>query len=183
MHRIDTDGNVSNLFDPGDPAVPRNPTQIDAPWLNDVQEELCNTITSAGITLVKGNQEQLLAAILTFVNAVPTLYHVGHEPAVNYDNSYSDDHTSGTWYYQQADGTVVIRISARNSGVTGTDSGSIFTLPAGMRPNNEVRHSFQIGGTSMVLQILPTGQVHILSGGSYTFVNLDVGFVFHPSAS
>lgn len=64
MHRIDTSGHVSNLFNPGDPLVPRPPTQVDEHWLNAVQEELVNLIvTGAGITLVKGTNTQLLAAI------------------------------------------------------------------------------------------------------------------------
>lgn len=44
MHRIDADAHVSNMFDPGDPLEPRPPTQVDADWLNAVQEEIANTI-------------------------------------------------------------------------------------------------------------------------------------------
>jgi hypothetical protein len=64
MHRIDTDGHVSNQFDEGDPGVPRNPTQIDKHWLNAVQEEVANTIedSNAG-PLVKGTNTQLFNAI------------------------------------------------------------------------------------------------------------------------
>lgn len=63
MHRIDADAHVSNLFDPGDPLVPRQPTQVDAAWLNAVQEELCNFIAKAGIGLSKGTNTQLEAAL------------------------------------------------------------------------------------------------------------------------
>jgi hypothetical protein len=66
MHRIDTDGHVSNLFNEGDPLVPRMPTQIDKHWLNAVQEELVSIVLDAdsGIgALVKGTNTQVLAAL------------------------------------------------------------------------------------------------------------------------
>lgn len=65
MHRTDADSNVSNRFDPGDPLVPRLPTQIDAAWLNAVQEELANVITADGTALIKGTWTQLLGAVVT----------------------------------------------------------------------------------------------------------------------
>jgi hypothetical protein len=63
MHQTDGDANVANLFDPGDPMVPRQPTQVDAPWLNAVQQELINTLTVAGVAPVKGTWTQVLAAL------------------------------------------------------------------------------------------------------------------------
>lgn len=59
MHRIDADSHVGNQFNPGDPLVPRAATQVDHHWLNAVQEELANAITSAGVALVKGTNTQL----------------------------------------------------------------------------------------------------------------------------
>lgn len=64
MHRVDTDGNVSNLFDEGDPLVPRLPTQVDAAILNAFQEELANAITTAGVALVKGTNNQLASVMM-----------------------------------------------------------------------------------------------------------------------
>lgn len=64
MHRIDADGHVSNLFDEGDPGVPREPTQVDADWLNAIQEEICNLVTANGTALVKGTNTQLRDALL-----------------------------------------------------------------------------------------------------------------------
>lgn len=69
MHRIDADSHVANMFDEGDPGVPRNPTQVDADWLNAVQEEICNAITNAGITLVKGTNTQLRSALVNVLTA------------------------------------------------------------------------------------------------------------------
>lgn len=67
MHRVDTNGNVANHFDEGDPGVPRLPTQIDAAILNAFQEELANAIEGMGVTLVKGTNNQLATIIADFV--------------------------------------------------------------------------------------------------------------------
>lgn len=63
MHRVDTDGNVSNLFDNGDPGEPRQPTLVDADILNAFQEEIVNAILDQGIALVKGTNTQLRSAL------------------------------------------------------------------------------------------------------------------------
>lgn len=64
MHRIDTAyATVANLFTEGNPAVGEPATRISDDWLNDLQEELCNVIESAGITLAKGTRTQLLSAL------------------------------------------------------------------------------------------------------------------------
>lgn len=70
MHRTDGDSNVAGLFDAGDPGVPREPTQVDADWLNAVQEEIVGVVLDAGIALVKGTNTQLLSGLRTlFVRA------------------------------------------------------------------------------------------------------------------
>lgn len=63
MHRTDGDANVGGLFTEGDPAMGQAATQVTDAWLNDVQEEICNVITDAGIALVKGTRTQLRDAI------------------------------------------------------------------------------------------------------------------------
>lgn len=64
MHRIDGDGFApGNLFTDGDPGMGIEATVVTDDWANDVQEELCNVIEATGVTLVKGDQEQLLDAI------------------------------------------------------------------------------------------------------------------------
>lgn len=69
MHRIDADSHVTNLFNPGDPLVPRAATQVDHHWLNAVQEELANAITAAGVALVKGTNTQLRDAVVNVLTA------------------------------------------------------------------------------------------------------------------
>jgi hypothetical protein len=63
MHRTDADGNVAGAFTDGNPAIPQVATLVDAAWLNDIQENVCTVIESAGITLVKGTGTQLRDAI------------------------------------------------------------------------------------------------------------------------
>ena len=64
MHRIDGPGaTVGNLFTEGNPATAVPATDVTDDWLNDVQEELISILTAAGITPVKGDQNQVLEAI------------------------------------------------------------------------------------------------------------------------
>lgn len=68
MHRIDAPGaTAQNLFTEGNPAQGIPATEVSDDWLNDVQEELATVIEDAGITLVKGTQDQLKAAILSMI--------------------------------------------------------------------------------------------------------------------
>lgn len=74
MHRIDSDdATPDNLFTEGDPSVPVDATTVTAPWLTDVQENICQAIEAAGIPLVKGDGTQLADAILALI--------VAHAPA------------------------------------------------------------------------------------------------------
>lgn len=69
MHRID-DPNATpeKLFTEGDPiSNTPPPTKITDDWLNDLQEEVCNLIEAAGITLVKGTRDQLVEAVAALI--------------------------------------------------------------------------------------------------------------------
>lgn len=73
MHRIDGPGaTVDNKFTEGDPVSAVPATQVTDDWLNAVQEEITAVILSAGITLNKANNAQLLAAITQKIaSAIP----------------------------------------------------------------------------------------------------------------
>ena len=75
MHRTDAEAaTAGNLFTNGDPGNGIAATVVEEDWLNAVQEELCNTVEDAGITLVKGTNTQLLAALKNyFSNPVGTV--------------------------------------------------------------------------------------------------------------
>ena len=64
MHRIDSPGaTIGNLFTEGNPSLSIPATEVSDDWLNDIQEEIANLIENQGIALVKGQQDQLEAAI------------------------------------------------------------------------------------------------------------------------
>ncbi|MBE9542509.1 MAG: hypothetical protein IMF01_09340 [Proteobacteria bacterium] len=70
MFKIDSDGaTVDNKFTEGDPALSVAATVVSNEWLNDVQGSLVNTIEAAGITLVKGDDDQLLNAIIALIGS------------------------------------------------------------------------------------------------------------------
>lgn len=68
MHRIDSPGaTIDNLFTEGNPSLSIPATEVSDDWLNDVQEELANLIENQGITLVKGQQDQLETAVNSLI--------------------------------------------------------------------------------------------------------------------
>jgi predicted secreted protein len=71
MHRTDAAGNVANQFTDGPPSA--NATLVDAAWLNDVQENVCQAVEGGGIALIKGTGTQLLSAIRRLVGLPDTV--------------------------------------------------------------------------------------------------------------
>lgn len=65
MHRIDSStATAENQFTEGSVTGGIPATIVTAAWLNDIQEELLNVLTGAGIAPVKGQQDQLLSSLL-----------------------------------------------------------------------------------------------------------------------
>lgn len=72
MHRIDGLDHVLNMFDEGDPLVPREATQVTVDWLNAVQEEAVAIVLDpdSGLALDKPTNTQIRAALrVLFVRA------------------------------------------------------------------------------------------------------------------
>ena len=65
MHKIDTDSAVDGEFVDKNSSLGVEGTVVDAAWLNSVQNEICNVITTSGATLDKNSQNQLVTAIET----------------------------------------------------------------------------------------------------------------------
>ncbi|NVZ27719.1 hypothetical protein HX881_19345 [Pseudomonas gingeri] len=64
MHRIDCPGaTVDNSFTEGDPVGGIQATVVTDDFLNDVQEELMSVLAAAGLTPVKGIQNQILQSL------------------------------------------------------------------------------------------------------------------------
>lgn len=69
MHRVDTEGNAAGLFQDGTPQTGQQGTLVAAPWLNDLQENVCRVVEEAGMPLVKGDYDQLTLAITALIAA------------------------------------------------------------------------------------------------------------------
>ncbi|ONH52821.1 hypothetical protein SAMN04490182_4547 [Pseudomonas cedrina] len=70
MHRIDGPGaTVDNKFTEGDPVGGIQATVVTDDFLNDVQEEFISVLAAAGVTPVKGTQDQVLQAIYKLVQS------------------------------------------------------------------------------------------------------------------
>ncbi len=75
--RVDTEGaTVDNKFTEGNPALAEPATVVGVDWLNDVQEELVGVVEASGQTPVKGEQDQLLKALVLRVDTLAQLQAV-----------------------------------------------------------------------------------------------------------
>lgn len=107
MQRISTE--PDGIFKNGVPGVQRG-TKFDAEWCNAVQEEICNFITEAGLTLNGADQKQLWKALLTVFAAGVTL---GNSTIVGGSGSSSQARLKHTGLGVFSDG-VNVEIGAEN---------------------------------------------------------------------
>ncbi len=77
MHKIDTPSADDGQFVDKNPSLGIDGTVVDASWLNSVQDELCNMIEGAGITLSKQSVTQLRSAVESFIHdkSLKTVVH------------------------------------------------------------------------------------------------------------
>lgn len=128
MKRIDAPGHVGHLFVPEDAATSRPPTEIDASWLNHVQEEICGAIEGAGIAVSGASWGQLFQAIKKMTKAACPAGFMGYTAS-----TYAPD----GWLI--ADGQAVSRSTyAELFAAIGTtwgagDGATTFNLPDGRR--------------------------------------------------
>lgn len=109
MHRVDTDGSVAGMFSNGSPPGTLG-TSLQAEWMNDTQENLCQTVEGTGTLLVKGLYTQLKDAVIWYVNAGITAL----KAAVN------------TWTAQNTftEGGIFSRTTANSNAVGATGNGT-----------------------------------------------------------
>ncbi len=107
MQRISTE--PDGVFKNGVPGVQRG-TKFDAEWCNAVQEEICNFITEAGLTLNGADQKQLWKALLAVFAAGVTL---GNSTVVGGSGSSSQARLKHTGLGVFADG-VNVELGAEN---------------------------------------------------------------------
>lgn len=117
MHRIDGPGaTIDEKFTEGNPATAVPATVVTDDWLNDVQEELISILAAAGISPVKGDQDQVLTAIQAII-AGSTLNTL--------DTTRIDVASAGTVNLTAA------APSTRHINITGTTTITGFTVAAG----------------------------------------------------
>ena len=73
-HNIDTPGSVNGQFVDGVASTSTPGTRVDAAWLNDVQNNVNLVVTSAGLTLTKGDGTQLNTAINKLISSTEAAY-------------------------------------------------------------------------------------------------------------
>lgn len=167
MHRIDTEGHSSNLFQ--DSTVPK--TVVNDDWLNAVQEEIANAVEDcpAAPALVKGTNTQLRDAVKSYVGVIAfTNVTAGYSGEWS---SYTAGGNNEAGYYKEPSGWVNLRGAVIDSTAT---NGTIHTsfLPAGCRPAATfVACAPMITGATwamVAIEIDSNGQLRHLGGAALT---------------
>lgn len=154
--------NPDGFFIDGNPGLGIAATVVDADWANAVQEEICNVITSAGLTLDKTAQDQLYDAVIALINATPVAdtnaIVKGSADASKLLRFEVDGLTTATtrvWTIQDTDvsNAVVQRVSTQTGAVaTGTTT----------IPNDDTIPQNTEGDQYMTLSITPKSATNIL---------------------
>jgi len=122
MHRIDAESATpDDKFTEGSPVGGVPATVVTAAWLNDVQENLAAFIEAAGITLVKGDQTQLLDA---FQALLTSALGSGGGAASDYVTIPFKDKVSGVRRY-----LIFQWVSAGATNTSGTTHNYAITFP------------------------------------------------------
>lgn len=89
MHKIDTPNALNGLFQNRDEYARTPGTIVDASILQAVQDEIVHVIEAAGITLEKGNNTQLHAAVNKFISELNSALSEDIEKLVLRDSEFS----------------------------------------------------------------------------------------------
>ena len=106
------------MFTEGNPGTGTPATVVGADWLNDVQEELCDLIEAAGITLVKGDTTQLLGGLLYHAGRQADLRNEITNPGfrvwqrgTSFVLNTAGGYTADRWRYHSGDGSAVATVT------------------------------------------------------------------------
>ena len=131
MHRIDSSTAAADKFGTGkdgfNEAVPGSvpATELTEDWLDGVQEELCNVIEAADVTLVKNTRDQLHDALNIMINraSVMGIWSTVYNPKGYALNGVIWDSDSGYWVaVGDADGTDAYVVRTLAPGVDWAES-------------------------------------------------------------
>lgn len=170
MHKIDTPSADDGQFVDKNPSLGIDGTVVDAPWLNSVQDEICNMIEGAGITLNKESVVQLRTAVSDFIHD-KTLKTVVHASSVKESISTTVKRVSESFEITQGctldftssykivssegSGYLSLQLVNATSGVQYYLLGSVF-CSAGAVENYRIVVKVGTGGTS-----IPNGDYYI----------------------
>ena len=170
MFRTDAEGNVSGRYYEGNPALGEPATVVSADAMNSLQEEICNVIEGAGITLVKAEEDQLKAAL----NEIVSQGGAGNQVESNIINNLSTPgNVGGLQYSSTTYKTILVTLDAWRK----TDSGehnAIINVAMMYRPTAGtwfVKHQSQGDSMGLDFSITSAGQLQYTSddmaGASY----------------
>lgn len=171
MHRVDVpSATVDNQFTEGSPAGGIPATIVPADWLNDLQENVCQSIELSGITLVKGDASQLFDAIVA-TQSVSFLASLGAggTSATDYIKLPFRDKTTGVLRY------LTINVGLANAG--GGTSSSV-TLPSAYALRHFAAFAIDAGASGRTVGLSAntlTSATFLFSGPTNSFYFLSFG--------
>ena len=171
MHKIDTPSADDGQFVDKDSSLGIDGTVVDASWLNSVQDEICNMVEGAGITLNKQSVTQLRSAVEKFIHN-KTLKTVVHASSVKETISATKYRVSENFEISQGctldftssykiessdgSGTLTLELVNATSGVSYYFFGSA-AATTGTVDNG--RYVFKVGGDDG--ESIPNGEYYI----------------------
>lgn len=167
MHLIDAAGHANNQFVHEDPATNRPPTEVDADWLNAVQNELANAIKGFGISLDKTKSSQLLAVLNLFDDRVSKLEE--RHKSMGDGNAFVD--VTGL----RIVGTTYVNTSKRMKRVRITAVATVVDGYVGISTNGASVHRYipVVGWTSAIERDIWPGDVYSYGIASATLTKIE----------
>lgn len=145
-------------------------TEVSDDWLNDVQEELTTVIEGQGITLVKGTQDQLQAALLLMIGAGGT--NTKLDPLLN---NTADQNITGLIFDKLVTKAAIMFMDVNRQTTTNDVQETMIVMATHDTKNNlwqisTILTAFDDSGTTLTIDT-GTGQVKAstdtLAGASY----------------
>lgn len=152
MHRTEGLDHVANMFDPGDPALPRFGTELEFRWSNSVQEELAKTIEAAGLTVRNAADDIAAGYGGQLLEAIRALNPIKAWAKLRISTTPGSTLVTVDAGYGVASAAVVEVATGFWKGVR-VDFASTFGTP---RPTKRVIEAAQISNTTNVVRVLPT---------------------------
>ena len=130
MHRIDTPtATPDNKFTEGNPTAGVEATVVTDAWLNSVQEELCNLLTSNGVPLDKENNTQLQVLVAELL-AAKAAKNGSTANLFSVKNPTADGHAVNLAFFKQRALRIDQKLAAYDQDLTSTFA-TICTLTDG----------------------------------------------------